>query len=334
MDAQEHVANLIVEADASARQCGGFINAVVVGLEDNHDKHAKVLNTKIDGLTTALAATKKENEALVAAKNEEDKKWKTKCNSLEGKLEEKREAFAKTAVEQAVAKAVEEKDEEIEALKHESKLLRELLRTSTGSTVSDEDEEKNATDGKSLDEDDDDNNHDNKRTTGKSEDSLGGDGDDNNHNNKSTTESSEDAFGGNDDGNESKTDNAVVVSDVESSDDHDNGDDGLATAEGGTGEQQTESENNGQVEQESPNEEEERKDYRKRLLQYKANITARVLAKQIDEGGTGEQQTESENTRQVEQESPDDEEERKDYRKRLLQYKTNITARVLAKQSN
>ena len=94
-----------------------------------------------------------------------------------------------------------------------------------------------------------------------------------------------------------------------------------------------ESEYTRQVEQESPDDEEERKDYRKRLLQYKANITTRVLAKQIDEGGTGEQQTESKNTRQVEQESPDDEEERKDYRKRLLQYKTNITARVLAKQS-
>ena len=171
MDAQEHIGNLIVETDASARDCGGFIIAAVIGLEDKHAKHTKVLNeamlakdvvveeqkTKIDDLTTAMVAMKKENEALAASKKEANK-WKTKCNSLAGKLE----AFAKaekdardnmkqrhedeiqrfvdlsdSAVEQAVASAVEEKDEEIRALERKILLFSEFRRTSTGSTASD-----------------------------------------------------------------------------------------------------------------------------------------------------------------------------------------------------
>lgn len=172
MDAQEHVGNLIAATGASARQCGGFINAVVVGMEDYH---TKVLNeamlakdvvvdeqkTKIDSLTTAMAAMKTENEALVAAKLE-DNKLKKKCKGLEKKLEGQLAAFAEEKniardnmkkrhdeelercaegaelrIKHAVASAVREKDEEIEELTRVNKLLRDYRRKSEGSTVSD-----------------------------------------------------------------------------------------------------------------------------------------------------------------------------------------------------
>ena len=139
------------------------------------DNHTKVLNeamlakdvvveeqkTKINGLTTEMVALKKENKALVAAK-QKDNKLKKKCKNLEEKLEGQLATFAEEKkitrdnlkkrydqkferhlelaerdVKHAVASAVEEKDEEIEDLKRDNKLLREFCRKSEGSTVSD-----------------------------------------------------------------------------------------------------------------------------------------------------------------------------------------------------
>ena len=85
---------------------------------------------------------------------------------------------------------------------------------------------------------------------------------------------------------------------------------------------------NEQVEQKSPNDEDELKEYRKAL---RIRIIARTLAKQSVEGRTGGQQTDSGNTGQVEQKSPNDEDELKEYRKAL---RIRIIARTLAKQSN
>ena len=110
--------------------------------------------------TTAMAGMKKENEALVAAKHE-DNKLKKKCKHLEEKLEGQLEAFAeekkiardnmkkrhdeelercaegaKLRIKHAVASAVEEKDEEIEELTRVNKLLRDYRRKSEGSTIS------------------------------------------------------------------------------------------------------------------------------------------------------------------------------------------------------